>query len=105
MDRAAARRIGGGLLLLAIMGIAVWPATVSAEDEASDRSTRSSTTTAGPATRSAKPAATASSNNPNAKLEAKLDQILANQEQIFRRFDEVMEELRIVKVRATLRGS
>ena len=37
------------------------------------------------------------------KLDAKLDQILQNQEQIFQRLDEVMEELKIVKVRATLR--
>jgi hypothetical protein len=37
------------------------------------------------------------------KLEAKLDQILQSQERIFQRLDEVMEELRIVKVRATLR--
>ena len=37
------------------------------------------------------------------KLDAKLDQILQNQERIFQRFDEVMEELRIVKVRATLK--
>ena len=37
------------------------------------------------------------------KLEAKLDQILQNQERIFQRLDEVMEELRIVKVRATLK--
>lgn len=36
-----------------------------------------------------------------AKLEKKLDQILANQEQILKRFDDVMEELRIVKIRAT----
>ena len=36
------------------------------------------------------------------KLDAKLDQILANQEKLFQRLDEVMEELKIVKVRATL---
>ena len=37
-------------------------------------------------------------------IEKKLDQILANQETILRRFDQVMEELRIIKVRATLRS-
>ena len=39
-----------------------------------------------------------------AQVEDKLDQILANQQTILGRFDAVMEELRIVKVRATLRG-
>ena len=45
-------------------------------------------------------------------LERKVDEILANQAailanqaRILQRFDAVMEELRIVKVRATLRGS
>ena len=37
------------------------------------------------------------------KLEAKLDQILENQERIFQRLDDVMEELKVVKIRATLR--
>ncbi len=36
------------------------------------------------------------------KIAAKLDQVLANQDTILQRFDEVMEELRIIKVRATL---
>ena len=36
-------------------------------------------------------------------LEAKLNQILENQEKILQRFDQVMEELRIIKIRATLR--
>lgn len=37
------------------------------------------------------------------RLEEKLDQVLANQQTILQRFDQVMEELRIVKVRATVR--
>ena len=37
-------------------------------------------------------------------IEKKLDEILANQAAILQRFDQVMEELRIIKVRATLRG-
>lgn len=36
-----------------------------------------------------------------ASIEKKLDQILANQQAILSRFDAVMEELRIIKVRAT----
>ena len=38
-----------------------------------------------------------------ARMEEKLDRILANQQTILQRFDQVMEELRIVKVRATAR--
>lgn len=40
-----------------------------------------------------------------ARIEQKLDQILSNQQTILQRFDQVMEELRIVKVRATINGS
>ena len=36
-------------------------------------------------------------------VEAKLDDILAHQEQILQRLDQVMEELKIVKIRATVR--
>ena len=58
------------------------------------------------ATRSVLGGATAggSSSNKDAGLERKLDQIIANQENMLQRFDQVMEELRIIKVRATLRG-
>ena len=38
-----------------------------------------------------------------ARVEAKLDQVLANQEQIMARLDQVLEELKIVKIRATVR--
>ena len=37
------------------------------------------------------------------QVEAKLNDILAHQEQILQRLDQVMEELRIVKIRATVR--
>ena len=37
------------------------------------------------------------------KLEKKLDELLQNQQTILQRLDQVMEELRIVKVRATVR--
>ncbi len=37
-------------------------------------------------------------------LDEKLDRILANEEQILKKFDEIMEELRIIKVRASIRG-
>lgn len=42
--------------------------------------------------------------NRDAELEKKLDQILANQALILQKFDAVMEELRIIKVRATIRS-
>lgn len=37
------------------------------------------------------------------RLEEQLDQVLANQQQLFTRFDQVMEELRIIKIRATIK--
>ena len=37
------------------------------------------------------------------QVEAKLNDILAHQEQILQRLDQVMEELKIVKIRATVR--
>ena len=40
----------------------------------------------------------------SSRMEKKLDEILANQTAILQRFDAVMEELRIIKVRATLRS-
>ena len=39
----------------------------------------------------------------NAKLEQKLNDILQHQQDILTRLDQVMEELRIVKIRATIR--
>ena len=38
-----------------------------------------------------------------ARIEAKIDQLLANQERILARLDDVMKELQIVKIRATVR--
>ncbi len=35
-------------------------------------------------------------------VEQKLDQILQNQQEILQRFDAIMEELRIIKIRATI---
>ena len=39
---------------------------------------------------------------PNMGTEEKLDRILANQEEIFKRLDMILEELKIVKIRATI---
>jgi hypothetical protein len=43
-----------------------------------------------------------SSSGSNANLEKKLDEILAKQETILQKFDTVMEELRIIKVRTSI---
>lgn len=43
-----------------------------------------------------------SSSGSNANLEQKLDEILAKQETILQKFDAVMEELRIIKVRTSI---
>lgn len=40
-----------------------------------------------------------------AALEEKLEQVLANQQTILQKFDALMEEMRIIKVRVSLRGS
>ncbi len=43
------------------------------------------------------------SSESSAKVLQKLDQILEHQQQMLKRFDEVMEELKIIKIRATMR--
>lgn len=55
-------------------------------------------------TRSTKISGRASSKDTidTAALERKLDAILEKQEEVLQRFDAVMEELRIIKVRATM---
>ena len=86
-----------GLLLAVGMGTGV----VFSQDDA-EPPTRSS--------RPAKPAGTSSASDTGkdkdlAAIERKLDQIIQTQSAILQKFDAVMEELRIIKVRATIRGS
>ena len=76
------------------MGSGLGPET-SAE-EASGASTQAARTTR---SRSA----SGTDGTGEAAVEAKLDQILESQQQILKRLDEIMEELRIVKIRATMR--
>lgn len=57
---------------------------------------------AGPKTRTVRPVAPGVTKAEFAALEKKVDQILQNQQAMFQRFDAVMEELRIVKVRALI---
>ena len=86
-----------GLALAVGVGMLVGAAVVwSASDgEESSRSSRA-------------PRAAASNERESAlktsAIEAKLDEILSGQEAILGKFDAVMEELRIIKIRSTLRG-
>jgi len=45
-----------------------------------------------------------SSGGPSASVDQKLDEILANQKAILQKFDAIMEELRIIKVRTIYKG-
>ena len=47
--------------------------------------------------------ATREADTSDERIEQKLDQIVANQAEILQRFDAVMEELKIIKIRASLR--
>lgn len=91
--RSAARWQPVGLALL--LGIGLWIQMGTAAEGQSQSTRRSSATSA--------EGAEAKAEVDTKKLEAKLDRILDNQERMFQRFDEVMEELKIVKIRATLR--
>ena len=79
------------------LGVSCWFSALSWAKQTTVKA-RSSTTSS--ATKPSTPSQEAS----DAKLEKKLDEILANQQTILQKFDAVMEELRIIKVRATLRG-
>ena len=79
-----------GVLVVIILGLGLW---VKAETQAAESSGRSS--------RASRSTSSVDGTGEDA-VARKLDQVLANQETIFRRLDEVMEELRIVKIRATL---
>ena len=82
--------IGAGLFL------GLWAPWGAAAEEASSKSSRRSRASA---TKEA-----GGETSDTAHLEAKLDEILATQQTILSKFDAIMEELRIIKVRATLRG-
>ena len=81
--------VGAGMLLGAA---AVWSAD-AADASRSSRPSRAGT------------AKTAAAGDLDlSDIEEKLDEILSGQQAILKKFDAVMEELRIIKVRATLRG-
>jgi hypothetical protein len=77
----------------------VWsqePSTSDRPPSRSSRSTRAATAPFAPED--------ASDERSFDRLEEKLDRVLANQEAILKKFEQVMEELRIIKVRATIRS-
>ena len=90
--RSRSGRLAGLGLLLAL-GLGLHAAGFAQDEETAARSTRPRS-----ATRSSQQGGGA-----DAKLDAKLDEILANQQRILARLDEVMEELKIIKIRATLK--
>ncbi len=100
MKQAQWRMLAVLMLVLGMSfgGVGVWSLTgACADNGATSRTSRSSAKESGAAD--------------EARIERKLKQILENQEKILenqaailQQFDLIMEELRIIKVRATLRG-
>lgn len=86
-------------------------ATEDVETLVIDNSGSADAETRTPATRSSRSGAStsasdsASSSAGTARLERKLEEISAKQEEILKRFDAVMEELRIIKVRSSIAAS
>jgi hypothetical protein len=90
--------------LALLCGIALWGSArigraATDEDAPTSSSSRSSASRTSTTSRSTR----ASETGREARIEEKLDQILANQDRMFAKLDEVMEELKIVKIRATVR--
>jgi len=79
------------LLVIGIVGVIVWSSSLVLSDEQAgpSRSTRSSKSSSG---------------GSSANVDQKLDEILANQKAILQKFDAIMEELRIIKVRTIYKG-
>ena len=86
-------------ILVTVVGLSVWlqSGVVTAETTLKDRSAKS---------------ASKESGGDASQIEKRLNEILKNQERILanqdailQKFDAVMEELRIIKIRATIRGS
>ena len=115
MSRAIGRRGGSRAIVAAglaiLCGIAPWwgralNVRAAEEEEVPTRSTRPASTratTSRSADTSRSTRAASSDSGREARIEAKLDQVLTNQDQILAKLDEVMEEVKIVKIRATVR--
>ena len=88
-----------GVWVLLIVGIGLGIGLSLAVESMAEESARATRSVLGGAASGG-----SSASSKDAGVEKKLAQILANQETILQRFDQVMEELRIIKVRSTLRG-
>jgi hypothetical protein len=78
--------------------------TRAAEDDVPTRSTRSGSSR--PAVRGGEDSSRStrtSDEGREGRLEAKLDQVLANQDAMLAKLDQMMEELKVIKIRATVR--
>ena len=96
------RTVGANARLLGLgigLGVCLWSAagSLAYEEEGAAKPSRS-------VLGGAKQTERSISSQAKNSIEKKLDEILANQQTILQRFDQVMEELRIIKVRATLRS-
>ena len=88
-----------GLLLCAVSLSS--PARSSDSDDGGNAQTSGLPPSRSSRSRTVKPTA-ASSELSLADLQRKLDQVVATQEEILKKLDQMMEELKIVKIRATL---
>ena len=98
MSRMMRGRVRGWAIVAGLLLAAAGVARALAEEAAPTTSSRTSHAAAAPASRSTSAGAVTPK-----MLEAKLDEILDNQQKILKRLDEVMAELQIVKIRATVR--
>jgi len=82
--------------MLVVLGVALgsglWSSALATETESASRSSRSSRAGTKPS---------ADQRSDLVRLDEKLDRLLAQQEQILQKFEGIMEELRIIKVRST----
>lgn len=95
MNRQREQRAVGWLTMLVVMTSLslgwLWHQSISVAEESTSKDRRSSSS------------GSQGKSGDLSHLESKLDQVLGNQQTILKKFDEVMDELRIIKVRATLR--
>ena len=90
------RRVSRWLLPVGLVMVSAGLTVALRAEEALNTSSRSS--------RSSSASSRASTGGSGAKvLEGKLNEVLDNQQKILKRLDEVMAELQIVKIRATMR--
>ena len=107
MDATKRRQVWSRSLVIVLtigVSVSLWSMAASSADEASDRASRSRTRSSVTSAEQSSQSDQSKEKDRDAQIERKLDEILSNQQTILQRFDAVMEELRIIKIRATLRG-